>query len=221
MKRSLWFSVLVTMLLLAGCSDEKTVQELEPVNEEDNGSAVVEVDEGEVQEEEDQEEKGPEEEDQEEEVVQIAGTENEPPLFDMEDGHLFIYGMTLGDSPSKAEAKWGSPEILDEEHMMDGEAYYHYPAVGMTIGYYEEKLTFLVIEADEGDLKEVIEKFQGDHYRTSEWDAEFFFAPETGQLLIYGTANSEDGEAELRLLMSDDNFFYYVDEGIYEKVPGR
>ncbi|WP_252502264.1 hypothetical protein [Sporosarcina sp. Marseille-Q4943] len=205
MNRKLWFSLLVSMLLVAGCAQKKAEQE--PANEE-NPSGVA-VDESEELDGQDPAE------DSGDQTIEL---DNKPPLFDMEDGNLFVYGMKLGDSPSTAEEIWGKPEILEEENTIHGETYHHYPAAKMTIGYYEDKLTFIAVESGEKDLQEITDKFQGDHYRTPEGDAEFFFVPENGQLLIYGTANGADGDAEVRLLMSDENFFYYVDEGIYEKV---
>lgn len=202
MKRSLWLLIAVSILLVAGCSKDKAEQkpvEAEETNASDNG----ELD---------------EQDPTDEGADQTSEVEQKPPLFDMEDGNLLVYGLKLGDSPSTAEEIWGIPEILEEENTIHGETYHYYPSMDMTVGYYEEKLSSLAVEADEEDLQEITDKFQGDHYRTPEGDAEFFFDPETGQLLIYGTANSVDGNAELRLLMSDDNFFYYVGEGIYEKV---
>lgn len=202
MKRTLWFLLLASILLVAGCSKEKTEQT--PITEEDE----LEVEE-EVQDEEGQDEEG---------TNQNIGAENKPPIFNMDDDNLVVYGLTLGDSPSDAQAIWGDPEILEEEPMGDADTYHYYPALGMTVGYFDEKLTFIAVDADDEDLNEISSKFKGDHYRNPEGDADYFFSPENGQLLIYGTVNSVDGDTELRLLMSDDNFFYYVDEGIYEKV---
>ncbi|MFS0688631.1 hypothetical protein AB1K89_05160 [Sporosarcina sp. 179-K 8C2 HS] len=206
MNRKLWYAVLVSILLVAGCSKEKAEQE--PTNEDKNPSGA-EVEESDELNGQDPVEDG---------ADQTIEMDNKPPLFDMENGNLVVYGMKLGDSPSTAEAIWGKPEIVEEENTIHGETYFNYPEAKMTIGYYEDKLTFLAVEADEKALQEITDKFQGDHYRTPEGDAEFFFVPENGQLLIYGVANSADGDAEVRLLMSDENFFYYVDEGIYEKV---
>lgn len=202
MKRTLWFLVIASLLLVAGCSKEKAEQP--PITEEDE----LDVEE-EVQDEDVQDEEG---------IYQNSGTENKPPIFSMEDDNLVVYGLTLGDTPSDAKAIWGEPEVLDEEPMGDADTYHYYPAVDMTVGYYDEKLTFIAVDADEEDLKEISSTFTGDHFRDPEGATEFFFSPENGQLLIYGTANSIDGDSELRLLMSDENFFYYVDEGIYEKV---
>ncbi|WP_432357301.1 hypothetical protein [Sporosarcina sp. UB5] len=205
MKRIIWLSLVASILLVAGCSAEETEQELIPIHEEDEVS-VDEIEELDGQ------------EPVEEVADQTIEWEHEPLLFDMIDGYLFIYGLKLGDAPLTAENIWGDPEILEEEYSIDGETYYYYPEKRMMIGYYEERLLFIAVEADEEDLQEIRDKFNGDHYRNPEGDTEFFYAPETGHLLIYGSTNSPDGDAELRLLMSDDNFFYYVDEGIYEKV---
>ena len=67
----------------------------------------------------------------------------------MKEGIPYVYGLKLGDSPATAEAIWGTPEIVEEEFSMDGETYYYYPENDMTIGYYEEKLLFIAINADE------------------------------------------------------------------------
>ena len=202
MKRSLWFTILLLIgLLVGGCSDDN---ELDTVNEETNPSI--------------EEEALDEQDSTEEETDSASGLNEKPPLLEMKDGIPFVYGLKLGDAPETAEAIWGTPQIIEEEFSMDGEAYLYYPKKDMTIGYYEEKLLFIAINADEKDLHEVMENFQGDHYQNPDGDADFFYAPESGHLLIYGTANSVDGEAELRLLASDENFFYYVDEGFYVKV---
>ena len=196
MQRWIYLTVIALLFILAGCTDNISTK---MVSEQEDSSSIAEV-------EEEVEEQGPVE------------TKHRPPLFDMEDGKLLVYGLTLGDSPATAEAIWGTPQIVEEEFAMDGETYFYYPETDMTIGYYEDKLLFISLNADEGDLQEVLDKFQGDHYQNPEGDTEFFFAPESGHLLIYGAANSVDGEAELRLLASDENFFYYVDEGFYVKV---
>jgi len=211
MKRMIWLSLVASsILLIAGCSKEKAEQALVTDEEESDVEKEEEVldDEG-------QDEEG---------ANKNVGVEKKPSVFDMENDNLVVYGLTLGDSPSIGEAIWGDPEILDEEPMGDADTYHYYPTVGMTVGYFDSKLTFIAVDADEEDFQEITAKFKGDHYRSPEGDAHYFFSPVNGQLLIYGTANSVDGNTELRLLMSDENFFYYVDEGIYEKVeevPGR
>lgn len=212
MKRWLCISVIVLIFMIAGCSDNKSS---DPVIKDEDNQSTVEVDDGKELDEQYQHEEGAE---------QTTGIENKPLVFDMEDGNLVVYGLTLGDAPSDAKAIWGEPEILDEEPMGDADTYHYYSAVGMTVGYYDDMLTFIAVDSDEEDLQKITATFKGDHYRNPEGDADYFFSPENGQLLIYGTANSIDGDPELRLLMSDENFFYYVDEGIYEKVeevPGR
>lgn len=206
MKRLLSFSVISLIFILTGCSDNTSS---EPVTKDEEKQSAVEVDDGKELDEQEQHEEG---------TGQTTGTETKPPVFDTEDGNLVVYGLTFGDSSSDAKAIWGDPEILDDAPMGDVDTYLYYPTIGMTVGYYDDQLSFLAVDSNEEDLEEITSMFEGDHYLDPEGDTNYFFSPETGQLLIYGTANNVDGTPELRLLMSDETFFYYIDEGIYEMV---
>lgn len=200
MKRMLSFMVIALTLLTAGCTEDQVKEE--PNEKENEQPHRVEV------------EDGKEENQSEEDEGQESETEQKPPLFFAENGNLFLYGLTLGDSLSKAESIWGASEMLDEEP----ESAYYFPEPDMTISCVDEKIVAILIGTDRNKYEEVSEVFQGDHYKDTESDDEYFLATETGQLLMYRDAAMGDYEKEWRLLMSDDNFFYYVNEGVYEKV---
>ncbi|MHC8517688.1 hypothetical protein [Sporosarcina sp. ITBMC105] len=145
-----------------------------------------------------------------------------PPLFKVDEGRIYINGLTFGNTPTDAKAIWGNPDPVDsneDDILMEHETVHHYASDNMFITYHNYELYALTAKANADDLANVKKSFTGEHYKDTNSDSEFFLVPEDGQLLIYRSSYFlNPGGHEFLLIAVDENFFYAVDSGAYTKV---
>lgn len=145
-----------------------------------------------------------------------------PPLFSIEDGQIYLNGLTFGNTPTDTKAIWGNPDPIDsneDDIIMEHETVHHYSSENMFITYHNYKLYALTAKANADDLANVKKSFTGEHYKDTNSDSEFFLDPEDGQLLIYRSSYFlNPGEHEFLLIPVDENFYFAVDSGAYTKV---
>ncbi|WOV88258.1 hypothetical protein QWT69_03795 [Sporosarcina oncorhynchi] len=145
-----------------------------------------------------------------------------PELFSINDGKIYINGLTFADTPATTKAFWGNPDpdnsTADDVHLLD-ETVHTYAEDGMQITYYQHKLYAMTVEADKEDLAKITKAFPGEHYKDSNSDTELFHMEDNDHLLIYRSEESGAEQSEFLLIPVDGNFKHAVDSGIY--VPVR
>ena len=135
------------------------------------------------------------------------------PLLAFEEGQFFVYGTTLGGTPSQTKRKVGNP--LNEGP--DEEGFYawmqDYPSKNLLVTYDpNQKVESIHVQEGPNEVNGAValaKAFDGERYSNEEGST-YLYNPDNGQLLVF-TRNGTSGS--FFVTQADGNFHYGVESG--------
>ncbi|MFK2826754.1 hypothetical protein QYG89_13945 [Bacillus sp. B190/17] len=136
-----------------------------------------------------------------------------PPFLAFNNGEFSMYGISLGDAPSKAKRMVGNPDYEGPDEEGFYEWIQDYRSKNLLISYAGNKVESIHTEANVDELKAAIaEDFDGEYYMDDE-GSNYLYNPDNQQLLIFNENEQNSHTSRFFVTYADENFHHSVQNG--------
>ena len=136
-----------------------------------------------------------------------------PPLLTYEEGHFFVHGIALGDTPSETKTRVGNPTYEGPDEDGFYEWMQEYPSRHLLVAYTSDRQAESIHIQGRADERNgavaLAQAFDGERYRNAEGTT-YLYNPDNRQLLVL-TQNGP--HVSFFVTYADGNFHYGVENG--------